>query len=64
MNLKKLIFGETSIKRTFKYYWLLFIFKTIKAKDKIRKPIRLTESESTATSIFMKILMNKGSKLY
>ena len=64
MNLKKLIFGETSIKRTFKYYWILFIFKTIKAKDKIRKPIRLTESESTATSIFMKILMNKGSKLY
>jgi hypothetical protein len=64
MNLKKLIFGETSIKRTFKYYWLLFIFKTIKAKDKIRKPIRLTESESTATSIFIKILMDKGSKLY
>ena len=64
MNLQKMIFGELNIKRTLRYYWLLFIFKTIKAKDKIRKPIRLSESESTATAIFIKILMNKGSKLY
>ena len=64
MNLLKTFFGDTSIKRTLRYYWLVLVYKTLKTKDKIRKPIRLSEAERTATSIFIKILMNKGSKLY
>jgi hypothetical protein len=63
MQLSKLMFGDTNIKRKIKWFWL-YTKSKMKGSDKVRLPKNMVPAEKTAYSIFMKLLLDPTSKLY
>jgi hypothetical protein len=63
MKTESLKINFTRIKRKFTVFYLR-LFKSFGQDKRIKRPKKLTESEDTASEIFLTILHNKDSKLH